>query len=59
MAGPLCKASGFANLTYGCLLGHQQQFETRNYSIACHAGRDYKRFKSGQNCECSRDDFEW
>jgi len=59
MAGPLCNASGFTKFTDGCLLGRQQQFETRNFTLPCHTGRDYKRFKIVQNCECNRDDFEW
>ena len=57
--GPRCNASGYTTWTDGCLLGRQQQFETRNWTISCRTGRDYKRPKLVKNCPCGRDDFEW
>ncbi|KAL9980873.1 hypothetical protein ACROYT_G009512 [Oculina patagonica] len=56
--GPVCDSSGFTTFTDGCLLGRQQQFETRNWTILCHAGRDYKRPSFVKNCPCSRIDFQ-
>ncbi|XP_022802072.1 uncharacterized protein LOC111339637 isoform X2 [Stylophora pistillata] len=55
--GPVCDSSGFSTFKDGCILGRQQEFETRNWTIHCHMGRDYNRPQNIGNCPCSRDDF--
>ena len=58
-SGPKCNSTDYTQWTDGCLLGRQQQFETKNWTIHCHMTRDYKRPIYVKNCECTRDDFQW
>jgi len=42
-----------------CLLGRKSVYKKRIAHAHCYNGYDFDRPISVQNCECTRDDFEW
>lgn len=56
--GSVCNSSAYVTWNDTCLLGVQRVISTRNWTIHCHMGSNFRRVISGRKCACTKDDFQ-
>ncbi|XP_068747816.1 uncharacterized protein [Montipora capricornis] len=56
--GSVCDSSAYVTWSDTCLLGEQRLISTRNWTIHCHMGSEFRRVISTRKCACTKDDFQ-